>query len=125
LEDLQTQLHAAAVDVTLGDTAQIILGEVLNNIVEHAYKFEDGRPITVRISVRSDGLWCDTYDEGHPMPNGVPPCGVMPDIDVTTPADLPEGGFGWAMVRELTQCIGYTRKGSVNHLSFLIPSPQA
>lgn len=121
LEDLQIQLHTAQLDPDLSDTAQIILAEVLNNIVEHAYGFEDDHPITLSISLLPDGLWCETFDEGVPMPNGVPPNGVMPKFDLELPSELPEGGFGWAMVRELTEDIQYKRDGFVNHLSFLIP----
>ncbi len=124
LEEVQAHLCKGQVDETLGDTAQIILAEVLNNIVEHAYNFTDGNPITLSITLRSNGLWCETFDEGLPMANGVPPNGVMPKIDPKSLSDLPEGGFGWAMVRELTQDIRYSRSGSVNHLTFLIPSPQ-
>ena len=124
LDEVQTHLRIAKVDPDLSDTAQIILAEVLNNIVEHAYGSEDGHPITLSICLRPDGLWCETFDEGVPMPNGVPPNGVMPDFDLEAPSDLPEGGFGWAMVRELTEEIHYKRNDSVNHLSFLIPSPK-
>lgn len=124
LETTQARLADAGTDPALGDTTQIILAEVLNNIVEHAYKFEDGHPITLRIVLQSNGLFCETFDEGVPMPNGVPPNGLMPEFSLDAPSDLPEGGFGWAMVRELTQGIRYQRDGAVNHLSFLIPKPQ-
>ncbi len=125
LQDVRSQLRDMNVPSELSDSSQIILAEVLNNVVEHAYGFEGGHPLTLSITPCPDGLWCDIFDEGLPMPNGVPPNGSMPKVDPATPSDLPEGGFGWAMVRALTEGIEYQRDGSVNHLSFLVPAPQS
>jgi len=124
LDQTYTMMCAAQVDPALGDTAQIILGEVLNNVVEHAYNSVEGQPIELSVWLRDDGLWCEVRDQGAPMPNGVPPAGVMPIVDADNPADLPEGGFGWALVRELTEHIQYDRQDGTNHLRFLIPTPK-
>lgn len=123
LDQTRAQVRAAQVDASLCDTAQIILGEVLNNVVEHAYAFDEGHPIELSIWLRDDGLWCEVCDHGAPMPNGVPPAGLRADVDPAARDDLPEGGFGWAMVRELTEDIQYHRTDSTNQLLFLIPNP--
>ena len=124
LDKTRDDMRDADVDPATCDTAQIILGEVLNNVVEHAYLLEEGLPIELLIRVTSDGLLCMIKDQGAPMPNGVPPAGVVMDVDAVSREDLPEGGFGWAMVRELTQDLQYYRTESVNELVFLIPVPR-
>lgn len=123
LDKTRDDMRDAEVDLATCDTAQIILGEVLNNVVEHAYLLEEGLPIELGIWVITDGVLCKIKDEGAPMPNGVPPAGVSMDIDAVSRDDLPEGGFGWAMVRELTQDLQYHRTDSGNELMFLIPCP--
>lgn len=93
-------------------TAELVLAEVLNNIVEHAYSRHPGE-IELSLSIGQDGLRCQIVDTGLPMPGGQPPAGKAPD-----PADLPEGGFGWHLIRSLSQDLTYRREGSRNHLSF-------
>jgi serine/threonine-protein kinase RsbW len=103
------------------ETAQIVLAEVLNNVVEHAYLYAEGRPIELTIFVQPDGLWCEVTDQGRAMPDGRLPLGRMPKIDTRATGSLPEGGFGWALVRGLTRNIAYARGDGHNHLEFLIP----
>ena len=40
------------------------------------------------------------------------------DLEALGEQDLPEGGFGWFLIRELTHDLTYRRDGSRNHLSF-------
>ncbi|GAB5449396.1 ATP-binding protein [Gymnodinialimonas sp.] len=122
LDQTRAATQAAQIDTATCDTSQIILGEVLNNVVEHAYRFEEGHPIELSIWLTDAGLWCKIHDQGAPMPNGVPPAGVSAAIDATDRDALPEGGFGWAMVRELTQELQYFRVDGCNALLFLIPT---
>lgn len=118
-------MQASGVDQGLCDASQIILGEVLNNVVEHAYRFEQGHPIELSIWTTRGGLSCEVTDHGVPMPNGVPPAGTRQDVDPSVIEALPEGGFGWAMVRELTQDLQYFRTDGINKLVFVIPTPDS
>jgi serine/threonine-protein kinase RsbW len=59
-------------------TAEIVLAEVFNNIVEHAYAGRDGS-IRVWLSLDDRGLTCRIEDEGRPMPGGQAPAGRPPD----------------------------------------------
>ena len=124
LDHARSEVRALGVEDAICDTSQIILGEVLNNVVEHAYQFDEGHPIELSIWLIPAGLLCAIQDQGAPMPNGVPPAGVGPTIDTTSRDALPEGGFGWAMVRELTQDLTYHRTNGHNDLSFVIPIPR-
>lgn len=97
--------------------AEIVLAEVLNNIVEHAYQ-DHGRGV-IELGVESLPGWLafTIRDDGLPMPGGKPPDGSPPDLSVPFGA-LPEGGFGWLMIHELTQGLSYRRIGNRNELRF-------
>lgn len=100
------------------DTAQLLLAEVLNNIVEHAYA---GRAGDIRLWIgRSDReVLIRIEDEGCPMPGGAPPEGQLP-----APEDLAEGGFGWHLIRSLSSHLRYERQGSTNRLSLVMELEQ-
>ena len=97
-------------------TAEIVLAEVLNNVVEHAYALHPGE-IRLTLSVAADQLLCVIEDDGTPMPGGAPPAGHLPD-----PQLLPEGGFGWHLIRSLSTGLDYRRNGATNRLSFSLPA---
>ncbi len=121
LDDVRDSMDAVPEYRAIGDTTQIILAEVLNNVVEHAYRYEAGHPIHVKLSFGPDALNCCVVDEGVAMPEGKPPNGGMPDLDPNDPDSLPEGGFGWAMINMMTTGLTYTRNGGRNELVFSIP----
>jgi serine/threonine-protein kinase RsbW len=109
----------------LRGTAELVLAEVLNNIVEHAYAdglaAVDQDDISVTLRRTAVGLRCQIADTGAPMPESGLPQGSLPatlDVDL---ADLPEGGFGWYLIRSLTQDLHYARVDRQNRLGFLIP----
>ena len=111
-----------ALEDDLRGTAEIVLAEVLNNIVEHAYADQAG-DITLRL-VRHDGrVHCTVSDTGAPMPGLCLPEGrFQPLKDL---ADLPEGGFGWFLIRSLTEGLAYQRSKGLNSLSFQLPAKQS
>ena len=96
-------------------SAEVVLAEALNNIVEHAYDHDYGK-IELRLHRVSCMLLCDVFDSGAPMPNCEMPVGLAHAYDQMN--DLPEGGFGWFLIRTLTQNLQYRRIGTRNHLSF-------
>jgi serine/threonine-protein kinase RsbW len=99
---------------------EIVLAEVLNNVVEHAYA-EHGRGV-IELDVRRQGstLSFVIRDDGRPMPGGYAPHGSAHDLNVAA-ENLPEGGFGWFLIRELTRDLEYRRLGNRNELRFHIP----
>lgn len=115
---------AGTVDEDAAGTLQLVLAEVLNNIVEHAYGGEGGR-IGLQLRKVPGGLACRILDEGRAMPDGnlpAPPPADLGALD-TDPdfADLPEGGFGWMMIRDLARGLQYRRDGGCNVLQFHVP----
>ena len=99
-------------------TLELILAEVLNNVVEHAYAQLTG---VIELSIRTETglLWCEVADHGEPMPDGRPPEGQSARVDVAI-QDLPEGGFGWFLIRSLTRDLTYRRDGETNRLCFAL-----
>lgn len=98
-------------------TARIVLAEALNNIAEHAYASHRGA-IDLQIAAHDGFLQVRLVDTGLPMPGGMLPVGKLsPHGEL---ADLPEGGFGWYLIRSLTKDLTFRREGSNNMLSFCL-----
>jgi len=99
--------------------AEIVLAEILNNIVEHAYANSSG-VIEVTLAPSADGTFCQIKDQGAEFPDGKLPHTHLPKNAALN--DPPEGGFGWFLIRSLTTDLTYDRRGSRNRLSFTLPS---
>ncbi|MCJ1900064.1 MULTISPECIES: ATP-binding protein [Paracoccus] len=121
---------------------ELALAEVLNNICEHGTRYEalrlGGRPhaplIHLCVARHVGGIACAVTDDGRPLPSS---CLDMHDLPWTGPPPqdaeaillLPEGGFGWFLIQELTASLCYFREGRRNFLAFVVPvaepGPQA
>lgn len=99
-------------------SAELIIAEALNNIVEHAYANSNGL-VELSIELRLNGLFCLIRDHGQVMPGGRAPNPPLPQIN--PPNELPEGGFGWHIIRSLTTELGYRHEDGWNTLSFVVP----
>ena len=96
-------------------TAEIVLAEALNNIVEHAYADAGGK-IELTLQLHHAELVCQIEDKGRPMPGGSLPAGELQLIEGQD--NLPEGGFGWHLIRTLSHDLHYRRINGRNQLSF-------
>ncbi|MCK8464119.1 ATP-binding protein [Aliiroseovarius sp. S1339] len=98
---------------------EIVLAEVLNNVVEHAYAHHTSGVIELRVKRGADRLHFTVLDDGVPLPDdGLP---ETPSHSLAGPVDdLPEGGFGWFLIKELTQDLNYVRSDIRNRLDFTI-----
>lgn len=99
-------------------TAEIVMAEALNNIVEHAYAAQAGL-IEIWVGLGATGLECSISDYGRPMPDFQLPKGQQHDLAQMD--DLPEGGFGWFLIRSLAQDLQYQRRYNQNLLRFRLP----
>lgn len=95
-------------------TVEIVLAEVLNNIVEHAYATEEGQ-IEITLRRAPESLFCQIVDQGRRMPGNQLPEGTLPPV---SPDNPPEGGFGWHLIRSLSQELAYSHSGGRNRLTF-------
>lgn len=98
-------------------TAQIVLAEVLNNVVEHAYQYQPGHQIELWIEMSGRSLLCRVMDSGRPLPDGCLSKGSSVNLDVEI-SDLPEGGFGWFLIKSLAKDISYRLENGKNTLRF-------
>lgn len=103
---------------TLGQV-EIVLAEVLNNVVEHALRHEETGEITLSVTREPIGWRFDICDNGVALPGEIVPDPPLPKTDRPL-NDLPEGGFGWAIVNMLSRDLSYRRQAGRNHLSFVI-----
>jgi serine/threonine-protein kinase RsbW len=119
LESLFQSLLLRQLDDADRGKAEIVLAEALNNIVEHAYADGTGE-IELTIRVNRQGLDCRIVDHGAPMPNETLPSGLL-----AAPETLPEGGFGWHLIRALSQDLRYARVAGQNQLTFRLTTEQS
>lgn len=96
---------------------EIVLAEVLNNVVEHAYATYSGK-IEVWVTRRENYLFIRLVDHGLPMPGEELPGGKL--AEPSESAELPEGGFGWFLIRTMSDDLTYRRDGDQNILSFCV-----
>lgn len=102
-------------------TLELILAEVLNNIVEHSYTGSGDGTISISIVRDRKGLSCAVSDDGVPLPEDCLRQVRGDDPGRPPPSTLPEGGFGWFLIRDLAEDLGYSRKDGHNLLAFRIP----
>ncbi|WP_245781187.1 ATP-binding protein [Celeribacter neptunius] len=117
LENIKTGLAPFGFSADELSSLEIVLAEALNNIVEHAYTEADNGLIEVSLTQIPCGLACTIIDNGKMMPGGEPPLGLQANLDCDR-ADLPEGGFGWFLIRELAHELDYQHIDGQNKLSF-------
>lgn len=124
VRDALSSVIDAVNDLAAGEPPQgvveIVLAEALNNVVEHAYSGQERGVIDLELIEHAGTLAFTITDDGHPMPDGNLPQGKAHDLSVAT-QDLPEGGFGWFLIHELTNQLSYERADGRNVLTFQIP----
>jgi len=121
LLQVDAKLGAAGAAADLRTRTQIALAEACNNIVEHAYvpPHDVADPvITLDVSGDPGGLQITLRDKGRAMPEGPLPGRELPPVDPDDLAGLPEGGFGWALLREMTRALSISRRNGQNILRF-------
>lgn len=120
LQQLKRGLAPLRLSDDVTGTVELVLGEVLNNVVEHAYGQTMNGDVRLRCRSTGNGLAFAVFDGGRALPGLVLPPGDPPEIDVER-NDLPEGGFGWFLVKSLTTGLAYARRRHCNVLKFSIP----
>lgn len=110
------RLREAGLPRHRADEIEIALAEAVNNVVEHAYAGREPGLVRILCSLQREHLTIRICDKGASLPQDRLPEGLAVDLCVSK-ADLPEGGFGWFLIRELTSEICYDRDGEENRLS--------
>ncbi len=104
---------------------KIALAEAINNVVEHSYAGITPAKVKVRCRLHRNWLEILISDTGNPLPGFRVPDGVPAPLGSSI-EELPEGGFGWFLIHELTSEIRYDRSDDRNRLSlrFDFPGPE-
>lgn len=101
------------------DQAQLVLAEVLNNIVEHAYRDVQDGSIFLRIKNAAGCLTFQIRDLGIAF-NPPSKTGLKDPLNCAF-EDMPEGGFGWPLIHMLCEDVSFQREGAENHLRLTMP----
>lgn len=122
LLDVRARFRDNVDDDALG-RLELVLAEVMNNVTEHG-AIMDGMTARLRSPsmhlciVRHDnGLSCAVTDDGGSLPDEC----LQPRVLPSGSDDLPEGGFGWYLIQDLTQALCYYREERRNFLAFCVP----
>lgn len=118
IHEVEDMLHNAGIASEDIGSIAIVLAEALNNVVEHALANTTGEAITLVVRARSRSLLFEIRDRGRPMPKGRAPVGNHPMSEFNQFDPLPEGGYGWFLIRELVQDLVYDRVNDENILFF-------
>jgi serine/threonine-protein kinase RsbW len=119
LAEVRSRLGRMALSDEEITTVEVVLAEVMNNVAEHAYAWRRDGEMILGLRQTRDGILVSVTDEGRPMPDDDLPFGDR--LDPTVPIEeMPEGGFGWLIIRQLARDVSYVRENGVNQLSFRV-----
>ena len=91
---------------------ELMLVEALNNVVEHAYQQQPGKPIDLSIDLIDHQAIMRIIDQGIPAPGAeIYRNNTLPDND-----GFPEGGWGLYIIQVLADVIEYYRYPDHNEL---------
>ncbi|WP_163848380.1 ATP-binding protein [Pseudooceanicola aestuarii] len=114
---LCAHLTRAGLDLEETGAVELVTAEVLNNVVEHAYRDASPGPIALTCQQATDGLHFQVIDRGRPMPGGRLPPELL-SLAAPDPELLAEGGYGWFIIQDLARDLSYQRTGNRNELTF-------
>ena len=115
IQTVVADLAAGGLDQDQLGNVQIVLAEVINNIVEHAYVGMPVGEVQLKYRLCPDRLALLVCDQGAAFPGHEMPAGLPANVNVAA-MDLPEGGFGWYLIRTLTSSLRYRRIKGFNVL---------
>ena len=101
---------------------ELALAELLNNVVEHALDGIKDGAVEIHARREAGDLCLTVTDNGRPMPDGALPDGNPANVDLPL-QELPEGGFGWFLIRDLTRDVTYRRVGHENRVEMWFALP--
>ncbi|MEK6216404.1 MAG: ATP-binding protein [Boseongicola sp.] len=117
VETAMSTLQPLDLSIEDASSIEIVLAEALNNVVEHAYPPEHPGDVKLVLRHGRAGLLIEIRDRGKPMPNGRTPDGEHP-ADAAARNHMPEGGYGWFLIKQLARDMVYDRENGENFLIF-------
>lgn len=108
LSQIRSAMEGSGLNNDLIGRVEIVLAELFNNIAEHAYRDKGEGEVRCAIELRDASMVVEVTDQGGPMPGGEIPEGAPPDMNVDVD-ELPEGGFGWFIIRSQVDQLSHKR----------------
>jgi serine/threonine-protein kinase RsbW len=104
------RIHAqrVAVPEEIINMCELALQELLTNLVDHAYSGNPNKLIEVMFSITSEKIIIRTYD------TGVPPQINLDAVQMPSPEDLAEGGYGIAIIKSVMDEVNYFTSNGTN-----------
>ena len=91
----------------------LCVDEMLNNVIEHTYRFETGHSIRISLKLLASRMEILIRYRSEPLPEGT----HLRSVFSTEKADqLPERGFGHFLVHQIMDKIAYHHEGGENQL---------
>ncbi len=96
---------------------ELILVEAVNNVIEHAYEFQTGNNVSVRMECAPGHcMRLIISDQGKSMQCLNADGQIMVESGFPDPLQLPEGGWGLALIHALADSCRYVYDQTGNHL---------
>ncbi len=99
-------LQAPGDNIRLAGEMQLVINEAFCNVVRHGGLETPESMITIKGELQKDGVFIEMTDHGKPYH---PSLIEEPKFDGNN-----ESGYGWHLIKELTDKITYTRESSLN-----------
>ena len=113
LEDLFSESELGSIELAVVEAA--------NNIVQHAYSFQKDQPLQISIFHRGDYIEIEFYDKGKTFDyESVAP----PQFNWDEIQNIPEGGWGIYLIKNLMNDVKYERYGNINILKLIKKLPE-
>lgn len=108
-------LISRGIDDSLASICMLALTEAINNVVEHAYKEDTSGDIELKIHVNQGSLIFQILDTGVEPPDNI----FSANNGMPNPEDLPEGGWGLAVIDTVMDDITYSNLNGINQLELV------
>jgi serine/threonine-protein kinase RsbW len=113
------RLCALVLDQTACNEVELAVVEAVNNSIEHAYRKQDGFPISIRLDIGAEAVAIDIEDSGEPLDHELVEkfkAGNL-SFDPEDMDNLPEGGMGWFLINSMMDEVHYVSQSGTNVLS--------
>ena len=113
-KSIREYLAGNKIETYVCNAVEICLTEALNNVIKHAYKGENSNQIEIIIRINNNQLEIDIIDEGSPRKNLII---SELNFDPTDIDNLPEGGMGLYIIKQLMDDLNYYSLNGKNYFT--------
>lgn len=103
------------------DDLQLCVSEGINNVIEHSYQGRTEFDLSIKVSLKPDGMEIEIYDQGIAMSPGWLEAVSTDSVDFD-PSDidaLPTGGWGLFIMKSKMDKVAYCSENNANTLKLV------